>query len=39
LVRGYSPAERATILDFITRATAVLESETARLRDKTSDAT
>jgi DNA-binding MarR family transcriptional regulator len=32
LVASYSDAERATILDFITRATAVLEAETAKLR-------
>lgn len=32
LVSGYGQAERATILDFITKATAVMEAETARLR-------
>jgi DNA-binding MarR family transcriptional regulator len=32
LVSSYSEAERATILDFITRATAVMEAETTRLR-------
>jgi len=32
LVSRYNEAERATILDFITRATAVLEAETTRLR-------
>ncbi len=32
LVATYSAAERATILDFITSATAVLEAETATLR-------
>jgi DNA-binding MarR family transcriptional regulator len=35
LVAGYSQAERATILDFITKATAVMEGETARLRQMT----
>jgi DNA-binding MarR family transcriptional regulator len=32
LVTSYSDAERATILDFITKATAVLEAETVKLR-------
>jgi hypothetical protein len=32
LVAQYSAAERATLLDFLTKATAVVESETARLR-------
>src|SRR5215207_4765293 len=32
LVAQYSAAERATLLDFVTKATAVLESETASLR-------
>ena len=32
LVAGYSEAERATIGDFITKATAVLEAETTNLR-------
>jgi DNA-binding MarR family transcriptional regulator len=34
LVAAYSEAERATILDFTTRATAVMEAETARLRQE-----
>ena len=32
LVGSYGAAEQATIADFITKATAVLEAETARLR-------
>lgn len=32
MVDNYSEAEQATILDFITKATAILEAETARLR-------
>jgi DNA-binding MarR family transcriptional regulator len=32
LVTQYSPAERATLLDFLTKATAALETETAALR-------
>ncbi|WP_052344065.1 MarR family transcriptional regulator [Kallotenue papyrolyticum] len=32
LVRDYTPAQRAAILDFITRATTILEQETRRLR-------
>ncbi|HEX5692555.1 MAG TPA: MarR family transcriptional regulator [Roseiflexaceae bacterium] len=32
LVGQYSEAERATLLDFITRATAILEAETTNLR-------
>jgi DNA-binding MarR family transcriptional regulator len=36
LVQDYSPAERAMILDFITRATGVLEHETGRLREERS---
>ena len=32
LVGGYGAAEQATIADFITKAAAVLEAETARLR-------
>ncbi len=32
LVAQYSAAERATLLDFVTKATAVLEAETASLR-------
>lgn len=32
LVSSYSEAERATLLDFITKATAVMEAETIRLR-------
>lgn len=33
LVAQYSPAERATLLDFLTKATAVLEAETLALRE------
>lgn len=32
LVSSFNAAERATILDFVTKATAVMEAETARLR-------
>jgi DNA-binding MarR family transcriptional regulator len=32
LVAQYSPAERATLLDFLTKATAALETETIALR-------
>jgi len=32
LVAQFSPAERATILDFLLKASAVLEAETTRLR-------
>ena len=35
LVSLYSPAEHATLLDFLTKATAVLETETAALRQGT----
>lgn len=34
LVNSYSKPEQATILDFITKTTAVLEAETIRLRQK-----
>ncbi len=34
LVAQYSAAERATILDFLTKASAVLEAETKRLRQR-----
>ena len=34
LVSSFNAAERATILDFVTRATAVMEAETARLRQE-----
>jgi DNA-binding MarR family transcriptional regulator len=34
LVSSYSETERATILDFITKATSVLDSETTRLRQE-----
>lgn len=34
LVISYSETERAIILDFITKATSILESETARLRQE-----
>ncbi len=32
LVSSYSEAERATILDFMTKTTAIMEAETTRLR-------
>ena len=35
LVAGYSEAEQATLRQFLERASAVLEAETARLRDQT----
>lgn len=38
LVTHYSAAERATILDFLTRATATLEAETLNLRKGTAPA-
>jgi DNA-binding MarR family transcriptional regulator len=38
LVSGYSEAERAIILDFITKATAILETETLRLRQGAANA-
>jgi len=34
LVAQYSEAERATLLDFLTKASAVLEAETTRLRQR-----
>lgn len=37
LVNGYSEAERATLLDFITKTTAVMEAETTRLRQESGD--
>lgn len=37
LLLSYSAAERATIADFLTEATAIMENETKRLRNKSDD--